>query len=149
MGLVSCVACAAGCRSVPTPAQDRRSILQLLDEQAGAWNRGDLAAFMQGYWRSPDLVFTSGGRVQRGYAAIAQRYRAAYPDGAAMGNLTFSDLEIRLLRPDAAWVLGRWALHREAAEGRDPDPGGVFTLVLHRFGDHWRIIHDHTSSLDE
>jgi len=136
---------ALGCRTVPTPEADRAAIVALLDTQAGAWNRGDLESFMVGYWRSPDLVFTSGGRVQRGYAAITLRYREAYPDRSAMGALAFDDLEVRLLRPDAAWVLGRWKLDRTGADGKPESLGGVFTLVLHRFGDHWRIVHDHTS----
>lgn len=139
------VLAALGCRTVPTPEADRAAIVALLDQQAGAWNRGDLDAFMDGYWRSPELVFTSGGRVQRGHAAIAQRYREAYPDRAAMGRLGFDALEVRLLRPDAAWALGRWTLDRRRPDGAPETLGGIFTLVLYRFGDRWRIVHDHTS----
>jgi uncharacterized protein (TIGR02246 family) len=149
IGAGACLALASalGCRTMPFPDADRATILALLDRQAGAWNRGDLAAFMKGYWRSKDLVFTSGGRVQRGYDAIAARYRAAYPDRAAMGKLSFTDIEIRLMRPDAALVLGQWELTTKEKDSSAKPSGGVFTLVLHRFGDHWRIIHDHTSSL--
>ncbi|PYV25103.1 MAG: hypothetical protein DMG27_11050 [Acidobacteria bacterium] len=57
-----------------------------------------------------------------------------------MGALTFSELEITELSPAAALVLGRWRLERE-----HDHPGGVFTLVLRKFPEGWRIILDHTS----
>ena len=43
------------------------AILDVLDTQTQAWNRGKLEGFMAGYWSSPDLIFTSGGRVNRGW----------------------------------------------------------------------------------
>jgi hypothetical protein len=50
-----------------TPA-DRAAIQQVLRDQQDAWNRGDLAAFLRGYEPSPELVFTSGGAIRRGFA---------------------------------------------------------------------------------
>jgi L-asparaginase / beta-aspartyl-peptidase len=55
--------------------------------------------------------------------------------------LKFSALEIRLLGPKAALVLGHWHLQRQSDELE-----GVFTLVFERFPIGWRIIHDHTSA---
>ncbi len=117
------------------------AVRRLLQDQQAAWNRGDLEAFMAGYWESPDLVFSSGGRVQRGWRTVLERYRATYGTGAELGRLTFSDLEVHPLGGDAAWALGRWEL--DLAGGR---AGGVFTLVLRRLEGGWRIVHDHTSS---
>ena len=140
------LALAAGCASSgergmgsdPAPG-----IRQVLDEQAAAWNRGDLEAFMDGYWRSEDLVFTSGGNVQRGWQTTLDRYRASYGTSPeTMGRLTFSDLEIHPLADGAAWALGRWAL----ADAGGQAMGGVFSLVFRRFDGRWRIVHDHTSS---
>lgn len=130
-----------GCHAMPAPEADRAALVTLLETQAAAWNRGDLDAFAEGYWRSPALCFTSGGKIARGFDAMRARYRATYPDRAAMGRLTFGDLEVHLLPPDAAWILGRWALARDGGAG----VGGVFTLVCERAGDAWRIVHDHTS----
>jgi ketosteroid isomerase-like protein len=61
-----------------------------------------------------------------------------------MGTLDFSGLEFRFLGPDSALVLGRWHLKRGGETG---DIGGVFSLVLQRFPEGWRIIHDHTSAV--
>lgn len=119
----------------------RQAIVDLLTAQAAAWNRGDLEEFMRGYWRSPELVFTSGGRVQRGWDTTLDRYRAAYGDRPeTMGRLSFEDLEVHPLDDDGAWVLGRWRL--DAADGVR---GGVFTLVLRRIDGAWTIVHDHTT----
>jgi ketosteroid isomerase-like protein len=122
-------------------------IRAMLNEQAAAWNRGDVNAFMQWYWKSEKLTFAGSSGVTRGWQPVLERYRKNYPDRAAMGRLTFSDLEITLVGPDAALVLGRWRLER--ANDR---PGGVFTLLLRRLPEGrpapagWRIVHDHTSS---
>lgn len=120
----------------------KAEIRGVLEAQAAAWNRGDIGGFMQGYWKSPQTTFAGAQGVERGWQAVFDRYRRAYPDRAAMGTLTFSDIEITLLAPDAALILGRWRLARHGDR-----PGGVFTLVVRRFPEGWRIIHDHTSTL--
>ena len=129
-----------------SPARQGRTtadeVRALLTAQAEAWNRGDIRGFMQGYWQSEATTFASTSGVQRGWQALLERYERSYPDRAAMGRLTFSGLEISSLGPDAAFVLGRWQLEREKDR-----PGGVFTLVVRRFPEGWRIVHDHTSTV--
>ena len=120
---------------------DRRAIVTVLTSQQEAWNRGDVDAFMAGYWRSPELTFSGSSGVSRGWDGVLARYKKNYPDRAAMGQLDFSDLEFRFLGADHALVLGRWHLKREKDE-----IGGVFSLVWQRFPEGWRIIHDHTSA---
>lgn len=119
------------------------SIRAVLDAQAAAWNAGNIEAFMDGYTRGPALRFASGGEVTRGWQETLERYRRRYPDRAAMGVLTFSDLEIEVLSPNAAVVFGRWKLRTAAGA----EPAGLFTLGWHREGDgQWRIVSDHTSA---
>jgi len=119
-----------------------RSIRAVLDRQVQAWNRGDLEGFMQGYWRSPDLTFYSGGSAVSGWEETLGRYRNRYQSaGAEMGKLEFLDLKIELLGPGAAFVRGRF--HLKMSTG---DSGGLFTLTFRKFGDEWKIIHDHTST---
>ena len=121
---------------------DTRAINDVLSAQQSAWNRGDVDAFLVGYWRSPELTFSGSSGVSRGWDGVLARYKKSYPNHAAMGQLEFSDLEFRFLGPDAALVLGQWHLKRESG-----DIGGVFTLVWQRFPDGWKIIHDHTSAV--
>jgi uncharacterized protein (TIGR02246 family) len=119
---------------------ERDAISAVLRAQQTAWNRGDVDAFLVGYWHSPELTFSGSSGVARGWDGVLSRYKKNYPDKAAMGQLDFSELEFRFLGPDAALILGRWHLKREKDE-----LGGVFTLVWQRFPEGWKIIHDHTS----
>ena len=95
---------------------------------------------MKGYWNSPATTFAGAAGLKRGWQAVLERYRHDYPDRQVMGKLEFSALEVTVLAPDAALVIGRWRLERA-----DDRPGGVFTLVFRRFPEGWRITHDHTS----
>ncbi len=121
---------------------ERAAIQKVLDDQDAAWNRKDLEGFMAGYWKSPELRFYSGGDVQRGWDETIARYRKRYQaEGKEMGTLTFSDLEIEVLGPDVAFARGRWQLVMEKEK-----PGGLFTLLLKKLPEGWRIVHDHTSA---
>jgi len=132
---------AAGAAPPPRAAEDNSAaIRRVLEEQAAAWNRGDVEAFLAGYWKSDATAFAGTQGILRGWQALRERYRRSYPDRRAMGTLTFSGLEVTVLCDDAALVLGRWHLEREAGP-----TGGVFSLVLRRFPEGWRIIADHTS----
>ena len=117
------------------------AIRKVMDDQATAWNRGDIEAFMEiGYWRSEKLTFISGDKVTRGWQQTLDNYKNGYDSRAKMGVLTFSELEITLLGKDAAVVLGNWSRKREKDE-----PHGKFTLPFRKFKEGWRIIMDHTS----
>ena len=59
-----------------------------------------------------------------------------------MGVLEFSDIQIVPLGSENALVRGRY--HLDFADGAPAD--GLFSLVLWRMADSWRIVHDHTSS---
>ncbi len=123
------------------PSSGEAAIREVLDQQVEAWNHKDLQAFMQGYWRSPQLTFVSGATVYRGWDNALERYRKAYQSqGKQMGKLAFSDLQIAMLAPSAALVRG--SFHLTMPDGKQPH--GVFTLVFRKFPEGWRIIHDHT-----
>ena len=141
--LAACAAPHAAPRAPDTIASaDRDGVVAVLRTQEEAWNRGDLDGFMAGYVRSPALLFTSGGRIRRGWDETYRKYRERY--GAApetMGHLAFEILEVQPVGADGAVVLGRWRLTGTPSAG-----GGVFSVVLERRAEGWRIVHDHTSS---
>ena len=122
---------------------DEAAIRKVLDDQARAWNAHDLRGYMQGYWNSPELTFYSGGTVTRGWQSTLGRYQKRYQgEGREMGALDFEILEVQVFSRDAAVVYGKW--HLKMADGKEPR--GLFTLVLRKFGEGWRIVHDHTSA---
>jgi ketosteroid isomerase-like protein len=117
------------------------AVRAVLYAQRDAWNRGDVAGYMDGYSRSADTVFVSGDNVTRGWQPVLDRYKKNYNSREKMGTLTFSDLEITPLGNDTALVLGRWQLRRA-----NDEPHGRFTLILRHTKQGWKIVHDHTSS---
>jgi len=124
-------------------AQLQAAIKHVLVSQVEAWNQGQLEAYMNGYWRSPDLTFYSGGTVTKGWEPTLERYRRRYQSGGnQMGHLEFQDLEIDLLSRRSAAVMGKWQLTMK--DGKTPH--GLFTLIFKRFPEGWRIVHDHTSA---
>jgi ketosteroid isomerase-like protein len=122
---------------------ERKAILDTLTAQDAAWNRGDLEAFMASYWKSPELVFTSGGKVRRGWQETLDKYKARYGTSPeTMGKLSFSQAEVHLMSAGDAWVMGRWDLDG----GPGGKSGGIFTLVMRKIDGKWVIVHDHSSS---
>ncbi|MBH2003473.1 MAG: nuclear transport factor 2 family protein [Sphingobacteriia bacterium] len=115
-------------------------IRQILEKQTAAWNRGDLEAFMQGYWKNDSLLFVGKNGPTYGYNTTLQNYRKSYPDNATMGQLKFTLLQIRPLSSDTWFVLGKWALTRTAG-----DVSGHYTLLFKKINGQWVIIADHSS----
>lgn len=128
----------------PTPAesQDEAAVRAVLDAQVEAWNRGDLETYMAiGYWKSPELAFIGGATEIRGYDGALERYRKAYQaPGKEMGHLDFPEMRVTMLGPDAALATGKF--HLKMKDGREPS--GRFTVILKKFPEGWRIIHDHS-----
>lgn len=120
-----------------TPEAGVRAVLE---EQARAWNAGDLEAFVRTY--SAETVFV-GKEITRGSAGVLERYRRNYPARERMGTLDFPELEVRMLDREHASVIGRFRLQRSAAGGGDAQ--GVFTLLLKKTEKGWKILVDHTS----
>jgi uncharacterized protein (TIGR02246 family) len=128
--------------TITGPTQDRAAIQRVLDDQAAAWNKGDLPGFMKGYLESEDLSFFSGNNKTKGWKATLERYQKKYQGkDKEMGKLTFEELSIEMLGPDHALVRGRFRLQLKSET-----PTGIFTLVMRKTEKGWRIIHDHTSS---
>ncbi|BDC52104.1 hypothetical protein F183_A44190 [Bryobacterales bacterium F-183] len=116
------------------------AIRATLDRQVADWNRGDIQAFVSVY--TEDSVFV-GSAVSKGRSQVLDRYLKRYPNRDAMGKTTFSDLDIRLLDGKHAVVVGRWKLERSQAAGGAT--GGIFSLVLEKVKNEWKIVLDHTS----
>ena len=139
----------AGCAShpaAPDPATTRRDIGQVLATQAAAWNRGDLPAFMAGYWRSDSLVFIGKSGATYGWQPTLDKYIKSYGQTPAqMGQLDFSALRITPLSAEMAQVVGHWHLAHPTAAATEGDLQGQFLLIFRRLDGHWVIVADHSS----
>lgn len=119
----------------------KAQVRQILDEQTVCWSKGDLACFMQGYWKSDSLVFVGKSGLTYGWQQTLDNYRRSYPGTEAMGKLNFSVLEMKPLSDDTMLVIGKWMLTREEAGNLE----GHFSVVFRNFPDGWKIIADHSS----
>jgi uncharacterized protein (TIGR02246 family) len=124
---------------------DDAAIRGVLNNQVAAWNKGDLDAFMDGYWKDDKLTFTSGDKVDEGWEATRDSYIERYKSkGKEMGKLAFEKLQVESLSPDVALVRGRFVLAL-----KDGPRSGRFTLTFRKFPDGWKITSDHTSAKEK
>jgi ketosteroid isomerase-like protein len=117
-------------------------VVKVLVAQENAWNRGDLDAFFSGYKDSPDTLFITS-QVRRGYADMVEGYRRTYSSRAAMGTLSFSELEVHPLNDTFAVAIGKYHLERTKKDGGPAS--GLFSLVLEKTEKGWKIVVDHTT----
>ncbi len=121
-------------------ARDKTDILKVLENQRQGWNKGDMDAYMQGYWKSDSLLFVGKSGPTYGWQKTLDNYKKGYPDKSAMGFLTFGIKKVEFLSKDRAFVLGSWNLKREKDE-----PKGYFTLLLRKINGQWKVVADHSS----
>lgn len=144
-GFLTVVASASGQRKADGKSSQsgeaQQAIEKVLKTQEAAWNRGDIGEFMFGYWRSKYTEFENDSGIYQGWDDVLKRYEKNYPNRAAMGQLTFSGLEIHVLSANSAYVIGKYRLDREKDH-----PEGVFTLIFRKFDDGWKIVNDHTTA---
>jgi ketosteroid isomerase-like protein len=119
--------------------KDTKTIRAIMDHQVNEWNKGNVEGFMSGYWKSENMTFQSGNKRLNGYGALSAMYKKNYA-GAKMGKLTFKDIVIKPLGKNIYIVLGRWNVKTEASEKE-----GLFTLIIRKIKNQWKIIHDHSS----
>ena len=74
----------------------KKAIVELLQQQADDWNRGDLKAFTEVY--ADDAAFLSPSGLKQGRLAILSRYRKKYDTPAKRGQLSLQVVETRIVR---------------------------------------------------
>ncbi len=123
--------------------KDSLELVKVLTAQERDWNNGNLNGFLEGYKHSAETTFV-GLQVQHGWEEMAAHYRSSYPSKEAMGTLSFSDLQPRLLDEHFAVLTGKYSLERGRKFGGNAS--GVFSLVFEKTADAgWKIVLDHTS----
>lgn len=126
--------------SIHRRAADSKEIKMLLTKQVAAWNQGNLDGYMLGYWESDSLMFIGKNGPVYGYEATLARYKKAYPDKAAMGQLTSTIRSMDQISRDAVFVVGSWQLLRDAG-----NLNGSWTLLFKKHKGKWVIVADHSS----
>ena len=121
--------------------KDSLAVVKVLFEQQDHWNKGDIDAFMEGYLKSDELVFSGASGPIYGWEATRDRYKRIYSDRVKMGELKFDVLHLLALSPTVIQLQGEFYLTRTIGDAQ-----GFFTLNWVRVKNKWYIISDHTSA---
>jgi ketosteroid isomerase-like protein len=117
--------------------------LAMLKDQEAAWNRHDLTEFLKSYNMSETISFFTDDVVACGWVGVNDRYQRGYgkdPD-KLMGQLSFTDLVVEACSNDVVVIRGRWTLTQTPKAGT-----GLFTILVQKTDNGWKIVHDHTSA---
>ena len=118
------------------------AIKEMLTTQQECWNNGNIDGFMEGYWNSEKLIFTSATHLPAyGWENTLERYKNSYPTKESMGEFRFEILDVRLTSTTTSNLFGKWELIREKDH-----PNGLFYLDLEKFDENWLITKDSTVS---
>ena len=122
---------------VPTTAETFDAVSNTLDAAAEAWSSGDVEAVMATYVQDEPLLVFLGDTPLKGPDSVraALQARAAQPGG--LGQMTYEWFETLQFDVNTTVVSGRVVMRREGKTHR-----GLFTRVLRRTENGWRIVHD-------
>lgn len=123
------------------PAELQAAVDHLLTRSEQAWNAGDLEGFVGWYKRGPETTFLGSSGLTHGWDAIRNRYAGRFEPDAARDSLRFEDLETRPLAPGLGLATARYVLFQDDSVTAT----GVFTLIVERTSEGWRIIHDQSN----
>ena len=118
----------------------KKEITTMMMKTAEDWSNGDLEAFMEGYIKSDSLKFVGIGGITYGWEQTLENYKKGYPSKDHTGTLTFNLLEFDQLANDVFLVIGEYHLKRNVGAA-----DGMFSIILKKISDEWKIIADHSS----
>ena len=118
----------------------KQEITTMMLQQAKDWSNGDLEAFMEGYIKSDSLKFVGSRGITYGWQQTLDNYKKGYPTKEHTGTLTFKLLDFDQLADDVFLVIGEYHLKRSVE-----DADGMFSIILKKIEDEWKIIADHSS----
>lgn len=140
----------ASCNSPKNPAltdaqiqKDTEDIKAVLHQQAKDWSDASIDAFMEGYDKTPNLLFVGKSGITKGWQQTLDRYKVGYPSKDHTGKLTFDVLEVQPINAEVYILVGEFHLTRKVGKA-----DGIFTLVFKKVDNQWKVISDHTTAYD-
>ena len=118
---------------------DFKTVVNNINTQELAWNKGDVQGFMSFYWNNDSLMFIGKKGVTYGWKNTYENYLKSYPTQVEMGKLLFEIVKMEQFNKTTIYVVGKWQLEKEKPVG------GYFTLVWKKINGKWLIVSDHTS----
>jgi uncharacterized protein (TIGR02246 family) len=120
-----------------TPAQDEATIRAIIAGVYYAWRDGDADAFVANYAERATAFHPGSilpGR-EAVHGAITEGMRSHMKGSEAFYEID----EVRLLGPDAAYVISRQSVRHDGEPAPSPASRSRTTWVLSRSGDGWQV----------
>ncbi len=114
-------------------------IIAQIHQLTQTWNSGNVSDFMKSYKDSDSTRYITT-TITRGYKNILAKYKSRYPNREKMGKLSITDLDVTVLSPQYAIVVGKWYVKQKQKHVQ-----GIFSSLYENTSDGWKIIVDHTS----
>jgi len=129
---------------ITVPMTDEQQIDYMLSEMLGAWQLGDIekmhakyaddVSMVNGSWAPPVIGWTN-------YVAIYQQQRARMQQVRLERSNTYIKVSGNI-----GWACYQWDFSG-LVDGQPAQSQGHTTVVVQKRGDHWVIVHNHTSQV--
>jgi hypothetical protein len=126
-------------RAIEAHSEIQNLILTAIDK----WNAHDIDGYMEGVWKSKDFVMVIDAQEIRGWAEALAAYKRGYADPSTMGTVVCESLESQLVTSEVASVVMRWTLYLKGGKIL-----GTSTMVIRKFEEGWKVISDHSTTLE-
>jgi ketosteroid isomerase-like protein len=127
----------------PRAIKAHDEVQALIFKMTERWNAHDIAGYMDGVWKSKDYLMVIDGQETRGWAEAYAAYQRGYSDSSLMGSLICDRLETQMMTAELALAVDRWTLYLKGGKVL-----GTSTMVVRKFEDGWKIISDHSSTVE-
>jgi hypothetical protein len=130
----------------PSPDQDDlKAVNDLLLNMLDRWNAHDVDGYLAVSWNSPQLLVIVQNEQYQGWQSLYDAYKSGFRDPNAMGTITPSRIQIKLVKPDMATAVTWWQVTFPTSKVRAV---GNTTMNLQKFADGWKIVLAHTSFIE-
>jgi len=120
-----------------TATKQQLDVTKVILAQQAAWNTGDLDRYISFYKDANDTEAILAGPVH-GLADIRKAFHINFPNRDAMGAIEDSEVTVRSLGDNFAFVTGKYHLMRNKKSGGDAF--GTFTQIFEKTAAGWQII---------
>ncbi len=127
------------CASNKQISADKAAIKKVLFQSAKDWNKGDMTAYMNAYWKSEKLQFIGRNGITYGWEQTLKNYLKSYPNKEIMGTLTFEVRDLQYRSQKVYTLVGTYHLERKPSNA-----DGIFSLVFEKKNGSWCITSDHS-----
>jgi ketosteroid isomerase-like protein len=122
-----------------------QQVYEVLIKMFDHWNAHDVEAYMEVYWKSPQLLVVLDSAQFDGWQQLHDYYLNGYPDRSSMGSISTARIQIKLLKPDLALAVAWWSISFPNSRSKVV---GNSTINLQKFADGWKIVAAHSSTTD-